>query len=103
MQHTKGWLIFCMTIRLAIGVGLLAAAIYWGVCEEIVIAGIMLGMLAWGFLVDGLKDAFALKRRNWIDRQAIYELYQEEVEQRKRELKVIKEINELYEEPRNKQ
>ena len=74
-----------------------------GVCEEIVIAGIILGMLAWGFLVDGLKDAFALKRRNWIDRQAIYELYQEEVEQRKRELKVIKEINELYEEPRNKQ
>ena len=98
MKHTKGWLIFWILFQSLICLGFISVGIYWGIFNKIILAGFYFFVFAGIFLVGAIKDICALIRNDWIEEDAINELYKEEVEKRKVEMKrefAIKELKRL--------
>lgn len=83
MKHTKGWLIFWIVFETLMFLGFLGVGIYWGIYKEIIIAGFYFWLFASIWLVCAIKDIFDLIRHNWIEREALYELHREDVENMK--------------------
>ena len=87
MKHIKGYLILLIIANLAAGIALTWIGVHWGIYKGIPLAGIYFWILAAAYLVSGGYLIAYLIRRNYIERDAIYENYRDEVEQEKHRLR----------------
>ena len=86
-KHTKFWLIVWLVVNAICFIAFSGIGVYWGIYKENPIAGIYFWIFAGIFLISAIQNILALIRHEWITRDAINELYREEVEKRKEEFK----------------
>ncbi|MBQ7798062.1 MAG: hypothetical protein IJ371_02960 [Clostridia bacterium] len=83
MKHTKGWLIFWIVVDILMTI----FWVYVGVLKSKEAGSWIVGAYFWLFalifLVCLIKVIAQLIRNNWIEREALYEIYREEVQMAK--------------------